>query len=54
VENDIILEINGQRINSESSLSSLLQRHDVGNTITLKIFHDDGERDVKVTLEEMK
>jgi len=54
VENDIILEINGQRINSESSLSSLLQKHDVGNTITLKIFHDDGERDVKVTLEEMK
>jgi len=54
VENDIILEINGQRIDSVNSLSSLLQKHDVGNTITLKIFHDDGEKDVKVTLEEMK
>lgn len=54
VENDIILEINGQRIDSTNSLSNLLQKYDVGDTVTLKISHDGSEKEAKVTLEEIK
>ncbi|TSC93985.1 MAG: Protease Do [Candidatus Berkelbacteria bacterium Athens1014_28] len=54
VENDIILEINGERIDSQNGLSSLLQKYNVGDTVTLKISHKDEEKSVKVTLGEIK
>lgn len=53
-ENDIILEIDGKKIDSTNSLSSLLQKYNVGDTVTIKISHDGSEKDVKVSLEEIK
>ncbi|PIZ27377.1 hypothetical protein COY45_02755, partial [Candidatus Berkelbacteria bacterium CG_4_10_14_0_8_um_filter_42_34] len=53
-ENDIILGINGERIDENNSLSSLIQKYNVGDTVTLKIFHKDEEKDAKVTLQEIK
>lgn len=53
-ENDIILEVDGQRVTLESSLVSLIRRKSPGDTITLKILHKEEEKEVKVVLEEMK
>jgi serine protease Do len=53
-EGDIVLEFNGTRINQEHSLAPLIQNQSVGDTITLKVFRDGKEIEVKVTLEERK
>lgn len=54
-ENDIILEINGQKIDSDNTLASMMKQFKVGESITLKVLHDDGsEKNVTVTLEEYK
>lgn len=54
VENDIILEFNGQKIDQDHSLAGQIQKYNVGDIITLKILHTGTEKEVKVTLEEMK
>jgi len=54
VENDIILEVNGTRIDANSSLMSLIQQYNVGDTIELKILSKGNEKTVKVKLEEMQ
>ena len=51
IENDIILEINGERIDSDNSLTSLLSKYNVSDTVSLKISHDGSEKTVKVTLQ---
>lgn len=53
-EGDIILELNGTRIDQDHSLSSLIQNQNVEDTVTLKVFRDGKEIEVKVTLEERK
>lgn len=53
-ENDIILELNGTKIDDGNSLSDLISQHNVGETVTLKVWHKGNENDVKVTLEERK
>lgn len=52
-ENDIILEVDGERIDADTTLLSLIQKYAVGDEIELKIFHDDTEKTINVTLEEM-
>ncbi|MDP3779149.1 MAG: trypsin-like peptidase domain-containing protein [bacterium] len=51
---DIILMINGERIDTSHSLASLIQKYDVGDTVTLRVFRTDKEFSVKVVLEERK
>mgnify|MGYP001594121979 FL=1 len=53
-ERDIILELNGELINLEHTLASLIQKHQVGDAVTLKVFRDGKELEVKVKLEERK
>ncbi len=53
VENDIVLEINGERIDSTNSLTSLLSKYNVGDTVSLKISHAGSEKTVKVMLQSM-
>jgi serine protease Do len=53
-ENDIILEIDGKKIDQNNSLSEMIAQHNVGDTITLKVWHKGSTQDVKVTLEERK
>ncbi|MEI8061617.1 MAG: trypsin-like peptidase domain-containing protein [Candidatus Berkelbacteria bacterium] len=53
VENDIILEINGERIDSTNSMTSLLTKYNVGDTVSVKISHAGEEKTVKVTLQAM-
>lgn len=53
VENDIILEVNGTKIDDSHSLGYLIRQHKIGETITLHIQHKGKEEDVSVTLEAM-
>lgn len=51
-ENDIILEVNGQKLTEKNSLISFLQQHRVGEAITLKVLSRGKEKEVQVTLAE--
>ena len=54
VENDIVLEINGQKIDAEHSLVKQLSRSSPGESIKLKIYHKGKQQDVSIKLEEYK
>lgn len=53
-ENDIILEINGVKIDSDHQLSDLIAKYNVGDTVTLKVWDKGQEKTVQVKLEERK
>lgn len=53
-ENDIILEVEGVKINENNPLSRVLSQYKPGQEIVLKILHRGEEKDVKVKLEEME
>ncbi|MFA6551336.1 MAG: trypsin-like peptidase domain-containing protein, partial [Patescibacteria group bacterium] len=53
-ENDIILEINGQKINSKNLLANALSKFKPGDEVTFKVWHKGEKKDVKVKLEEYK
>lgn len=50
VENDIILEIDGTKLDLNHSLSSIIAQKQIGQTITVKISHDGTEKTVQVKL----
>jgi len=53
VENDIILEVDGVKIEGDNTLSKLMQGKNVGDVVTLKVLHKGEETTYKVTLGEM-
>lgn len=53
VENDIVLEIDGVKIDQEHSLASQIRRKQVGQVVKLKILHDGQEKEVSATLGEL-
>lgn len=54
VENDIILEIDGTKIDEEHSLASQIRKKKVGDSIKLKVLHKGEEKTIDVKLEEQK
>lgn len=54
VENDIVLEVNGTKVDDKNQLSDLVAKYNVGDKITLKIWHRGEYKDVEVTLQERK
>lgn len=54
VENDIILEVDGQKVNQDNSLANLIQKHQVGDLVSLKVVHKGEEKVIEVELEERK
>ncbi len=54
MENDIILEIAGTKIDDEHPLGNILGQYNVGDEILLKVWHKGETKDVKLTLEERK
>jgi serine protease Do len=54
VENDIILEIEGTKIDTEHPLGNIVADHRSGDVVSLKVWHKGEEKDVKATLEERK
>ncbi|MFZ5559654.1 MAG: S1C family serine protease [Patescibacteria group bacterium] len=53
-EGDIILELNGTRINENNTLAKLISKHRPGDKVNLKILRDDKEIVVKAVLGEMR
>ena len=51
VENDIILDIDGIKLDTNNSPASVIRGKSVGQTITLTILHKGVQKDIKVTLE---
>jgi len=54
VENDIILEVNGEKIDQDYPLMKAIAKFKPGDEITLKVLHKGEEKEVKVRLEELK
>ncbi len=55
LEHDIVLEIDSKKITKDLPLSDVIQNHEVGDKLRLKILRRSGEEvDAIVTLEEMK
>ncbi len=52
VENDIILEVNGNKITTNNSLARQLQSYNAGDNITLKVYHNGAEKTVNAVLGE--
>lgn len=53
-EYDIILEINGEKVNEEKPLATTLQNYKIGSELLLKVLRDKKEIYLKVKLEEKK
>jgi len=53
-ENDIILEVDGNKISEDNDLKTYIAKKNPGDKISLKILHDGEEKTVDVTLEELK
>ncbi len=49
-EGDIILKINNDSIDENHSITSILQKYDPGNTVTLTILRDGGQKKINVAL----
>jgi len=52
-ENDIILEVDGVRVDDAHSLIGLIGRRKVGDTLSLKVLHQGEEKTVALTLAEL-
>jgi serine protease Do len=52
VENDIILELNGQKLDETNSLAKAIQKFHPGDTITVKVYHKGEQKDLNITLNE--
>jgi S1-C subfamily serine protease len=52
VENDVILELNGTKIDEKNTLVDLLTKFNVGDEIILKVWHKGETKEVKLKLEE--
>ncbi len=50
MENDIILEVDGKKVNERNQLVDLIAEYKPGDEITLKIYHKGEEKNIKVTL----
>ena len=52
-ENDIILEVNGKKVNQKNSLAKMIRSKQVGEKVSLKILRKGEEKTLEVTLEEI-
>lgn len=53
-ENDVILEINGKKIDENNPLAKIISLLKAGDEVNLKVLSKGNQKDVKVRLEEMK
>lgn len=51
VENDIILEVDGIKLEQRKSLASIIRGKQIGDTVKLKILHKGEEKEIQVKLE---
>ena len=51
-DKDIILEFNGEKITTDNTLSKIIKKYNVGDSVTLKILRDGTEMDLSTVLGE--
>lgn len=51
---DVILSLNGEHIDEMHSLASLIQQYNVGDEVTIRVFRDGKEFEIKTKLDERK
>lgn len=51
-ENDVILEINGEKITTTKSMATIIQKYNPGDTVTLRVLRNGQEQDISATLGE--
>lgn len=51
VGNDIILEVDGIKLEQGKSLASIIRQKQVGQTVTLKLLYKGEKKEVKITLQ---
>lgn len=54
VENDIILEIDGKKVDAKNPIANIISNFNVGDEIKLKVWHKGEIREAKTRLEERK
>lgn len=54
IENDIILEVEGNKVTETNSLPKLVSQYQVGEKISVKILHKGEEKTIEVVLDEIK
>ena len=54
VENDILLSIDGTKIDEKHQLANLISEKNVGDEVTLEVWHKGETKKVQVKLEERK
>lgn len=54
VENDIVLEVNGEAVKGDNDLTTLINKHKVGTEVELTISHQGKHQKLKIKLEENK
>lgn len=54
VENDIILEVNGKKLEGDNNLNLVLKDLNVGDSLNMKVYHKGEEKNVEVILGESK
>lgn len=52
VAEDIILEVNGEKVNADNTLDSLIQKYNIGDTVNIKIQRAGKTLNLKAVLEE--
>jgi serine protease Do len=52
-DGDLIVELDGQRLDADHDLASLILPHRPGDTVTLRVLRDNTARQVSVTLGEL-
>ncbi len=53
-DGDIILELDGKKIDESHTLAGAIGQHGVGDEVTLKVFSKGATREVRVKLEEFQ
>ena len=54
VENDIVLEVDGVKLDDQTNFASIIREKKIGQVINLKILHKGAEKNVSVVLEAAK
>lgn len=54
IENDIILEVDNQKIEQDNQLMDTISKHNVGDILKMKIWHKGVTKEINITLEASK
>jgi len=51
-EKDIILELDGEKVTTNNSMAKMIQKHNIGDKVTLKILRNNKEQSMEIILSE--